>query len=99
MVQTSDGGYALAGSSRPLGFDPYGYPVLGDDQSLLVKLNSDGWLTWEKEYGGAGDDIAHSVIQTTDEGFVLAGYTDSFGYGGLDCWLIKRDPTGNVPSN
>jgi len=44
-----------------------------------------------KTYGGLGADFARSVVQTSDGGYALAGYTDSFGAGGYDFYLVKTD--------
>jgi hypothetical protein len=50
-----------------------------------------GALAWSKTYGGTGWDEAYSVVQTGDGGYALAGYTDSYGAGGADFWLVKTD--------
>lgn len=44
---------------------------------------------WNKTYGGADYDYAESIVETSDGGYVLAGYTESFGAGGYDAWLVK----------
>ncbi len=49
---------------------------------------------WGQTYGGTGSDVAYAVVQTSDEGYTLAGATDSFGSGGKDFWLVKTDATG-----
>jgi len=54
---------------------------------------------WAKAYGGNSWDSAfsvHSVRQTSDGGFIVAGYTDSFGAGSSDFWVLKLDADGNV---
>ncbi|MGP8216500.1 MAG: T9SS type A sorting domain-containing protein [Bacteroidia bacterium] len=88
MVQTNDGGYALAGVT-----DSYG---AGGDDAYLVKLDSAGNILWSKTIGGTGDDAAYSVIQTNDGGYALAGATTSFGAGGDDVYVIKLDSAGNL---
>ena len=88
MVQTSDGGYLLAGRTSSYG--------AGGWDIWLVKTDATGIKEWAKTYGGAGNDVAHSVIETGDGGYTIAGYTESFGAGGADFWLIKTDSTGVV---
>ncbi len=57
------------------------------------------WIQWTKTYGGTSNDYATSMIQTSDEGYVLAGTTRSFGAGLDDFWLIKTDAYGNQQWN
>ena len=85
-VQTEDGGYALAGSTYSFG--------AGGWDAWLVKTYADGTFQWGLTYGGAADDHGHCVIQTADGGYALAGYTDSFGSGGYDAWLVKTNVNG-----
>ena len=52
---------------------------------------------WAKAYGGNNGDSASSIQQTSDGGYIVAGYTKSFGAGILDFWVLKLDPTGSIP--
>lgn len=51
---------------------------------------------WAKTYGGIGNDYASSIQETSDGGYIVAGYTNSFGAGGLDFWILKLDGSGNI---
>ena len=88
VIQTSDGGYALAGWT-------YSYGA-GSCDFWLVKTDSVGGLQWNKTYGGSSIDNAYSVVQTGDGGYALAGRTYSFGAGLSDFWLVKTDASGNM---
>ena len=63
----------------------------------LVKTDSNGNLQWSNAFGGASSDAAYSVQQASDGGYLIAGYTDSFGAGDVDVYLIKTDLNGNCP--
>ncbi len=91
VVQTSDGGYAMAGSTTSYG--------AGSDDFWLVKTDSTGNALWSKTYGGTGVDYAVTVVQTGDGGYALAGTTRSFGAGDWDFWLVKTDVNGNMQWN
>jgi len=86
VVQTSDGGYAIAGTTG----DPPFFDI------WLVKTDATGNLQWDQTYGGAGDDGTFSVIQTIDDGYAVGGWTSTYGAGNGDFWLIKTDATGNI---
>ena len=62
---------------------------------LLAADNTPPETEWEKTFGGSNQDIAYSVQQTTDGGYIIAGWTDSYGAGGHDVLLIKTDADGN----
>jgi hypothetical protein len=85
LVQTSDGGYALAGETWSFG--------AGDSDFWLVKTDASGNIQWNQTYGGTNPDVAYALVQTSDGGYALAGGTGSFGTGG-DFWLVKTDANG-----
>ena len=86
--QTKDGGYILTGTTLTFG--------AGNRDVWILKLNDDGNVTWQKTYGGTGEDYASSLQQTTDEGFIVAGSTSSFGDEGSDLWLLKLNSIGDI---
>ena len=51
---------------------------------------------WAKSYGGTDSDVAYSIQQTSDGGYIVAGYTNSFGAGGGDLWVLKLDSGGDI---
>jgi hypothetical protein len=91
LLQTTDEGYALAGSTDSFGAGGYDF--------WLVKTDGLGNVEWNKTYGGAGADYARALVRTVDGGYALAGYTDSFGAGSYDFWLVKTDAFGGVQWN
>ncbi|PCH95279.1 MAG: hypothetical protein COB85_04680 [Bacteroidetes bacterium] len=87
-LQTSDGGYIVAGNSRYYG--PGGHDI------YIVKTNSTGDTLWTRAYGGSSSDYAYSIKQTVDNGYIVAGVTSSFGFGGNDCYAIRLDVNGDT---
>jgi uncharacterized delta-60 repeat protein len=87
-VQTTDGGYAVAGWSQSFG--------AGNGDFMVLRLASDGSLIWARTIGGGNADWAYSLVQTTDGGFAVAGLTYSFGSGGSDCFVIKLSSSGSL---
>jgi alpha-tubulin suppressor-like RCC1 family protein len=87
IQQTADGGYIVAGEMDTA--------TNGYGDAWLLKLNSTGAVEWEKTYGGSGYDYAQSVSKASDGGYVIAGYSDSYGGNG-DAFVLKLDVNGNV---
>jgi len=87
VQQTSDGGYILAGRT--------GAKSASRSDVLIIKADANGNEQWNSTYGGREHDSAHSVKQTSDGGYIIAGFTNSFGDGNSDVWLFKVDPNGN----
>lgn len=88
VQQTADGGYIVTGYTSSFG--------AGMNDLLLIKMDSNGTLQWTKTYGGTANDAGRSVKQTIDGGYIVAGYTSSFGTGYQDTYLLRTDGTGTV---
>ena len=89
--QTSDGGYIMAGYTNSFG--------AGQLDVYLIKTDLNGNLEWSQTFGGVGNDETFSVCETDDNGFIIAGSTQSFGLGSYDYWVIKTDNSGNIEWN
>ncbi len=88
VEQTSDGGYILCGSTYSFG--------KGDEDYYLIKTNSTGDTVWTKTYGGIKEDVANSVVQTSDGGYILTGTSKSLGDTLGDIFTIKTNSSGDT---
>jgi uncharacterized delta-60 repeat protein len=96
VKQTSDGGYVIAGQA-----DSFNSTLEDETDFWILKLDSGGSVDWQKAYGSNksgyyGGSYAYSVGQTSDGGFIVAGYTDAFGAGGGDFWVLRLRSNGSV---
>ena len=85
--QTADGGYIMTGVTGSFGW-------AGD--AWVLKLDAGGEIQWQKAYGGNSYDRATSIQQTADGGYIMGGYTSSFGKDNSDPWILKLDTEGII---
>jgi len=101
IIQTADGGFAVAGYTNSQDGDVSGIHSYETD-CWIVKLNENGAIDWQKCLGGRNYDEAYSIIQTADGGYTVAGFAGStFGdvsghIGGKDFWVVRLDATGTI---
>ena len=88
IEETNDKGFILAGYTQSFG--------TGSTDFFLIKVDSLGNEMWNRTYGGALEEEAHSVKQAIDGGYVIAGWTRSFGAGDYDMYIVKTDKDGNL---
>lgn len=86
---TTDGGFILAGETNSFGatgFDVY-----------VIKTDADGNVTWQNIYKIAGDQFGNSVVQDSDGGYVIAGYSnENLSSSANDVLILKLSSDGNV---
>ncbi len=87
VVEVSTGGFVVVGSTRSYG--------AGGRDTYLVRTDSSGNLLWNKSFGGASDDTGVDVKECSTGGFIIIGWTESFGAGGRDIWMIRTDSSGS----
>jgi hypothetical protein len=84
IVGSDDGGFVIAGSQQ----------LSGSADAHIYKLDTKGEVVWERSYGGQGTESAECIETTQDGGYILAGYTTSYGQGGYDVYLVRVDSEG-----
>ena len=81
--QTTDGGFLVAGYTRSFS--------QGENDAYLIKTDRSGELLWDYSFGGAQIDLANSCVQSSDGGYLITGYTYSFGDNTADIFLVKLE--------
>jgi hypothetical protein len=88
VLQTADGGYLAAGWTMSFG--------RGGSDVYLIRTDASGDTLWTGTYGGSSNDYSHSIAQTLDGNYVSVGWTNSFGAGSYDVYLLKTDASGDT---
>jgi hypothetical protein len=92
QYQSNTSAYALAG------IDEKGFIVAGDIctagnyDMLILRIDTMGFAYWMQSYGGDYSETAYDVEKTRDGGYIIVGYTESYGSGNKDIWLLKIAP-------
>ena len=101
IIETKNGEYLVVGNSFTK--DISEFPELnGASDILIIKLNSIGDIQWEKSIGGSYEEIAEEIKPTKDNGYIIAGYTNSIdgninkNYGNYDVWVVKINSIGEI---
>jgi hypothetical protein len=88
IIQTLNGGYAIVGQTNS-------FWALQND-IYISRTNNLAQPIWQKNIGGSLSDIGKSLVELSDSSFVITGYTNSYGNGGYDAYIVKTDKDGNV---
>jgi hypothetical protein len=100
IQQTIEGGYIVAGASKSIDGEVTGNH--GQNDYWILKLSGTGAIEWEQSYGGSGDDVATSIQQTSDSGYIVAGSSNSTdgdvtgNHGNEDIWVVKLSSSGSI---
>ncbi|KWT94959.1 hypothetical protein [Candidatus Magnetominusculus xianensis] len=90
--QTPDGGLIVAGQANNFNLDP----TSGSQNILLLKLDVSGTIQWQNAYGGPGIQTIYTIENTPEGGYIFAAYSESFGKGDQDVWIVKTDASGSI---
>ncbi|MCJ8288734.1 MAG: T9SS type A sorting domain-containing protein [Crocinitomicaceae bacterium] len=88
MIRTLDGNYVITGYTESFG--------AGQTDAFLLKVDNDGNILWVKSYGGLDGESINTVLQSSDEGYLISGKTHSFGSIDGDIYLVKTDGLGDT---
>lgn len=100
MSITDDAGFIVAGSAMSNDGDVSNN--YGQSDCWILKLDADGEIIWERNYGGTGTETAYAIKSTSDGGYLFAGATNSINgdvqgqHGYYDVWVVKTDSVGNI---
>ena len=88
IKQDTDTGYVVTGSSSSF--------ISSQADVYILKVDQLGNFEWSINYGGEGSDWGQSIAVTNDSTYAIAGYTNSFGAGGFDFYLLRLDENGQL---
>jgi hypothetical protein len=88
VKETPDSGFIIAGSTWSYGS--------GMSDAYYIKTDRNGDLVWERAHGGTQREQVNTVVVTTDNHYVSAGLTESFGPSAANMWLVKMDSDGDT---
>ena len=88
IKQTNDNGFIVVGSNKPMGS--------GYRKMWILKLDASGNIQWQETVGGTAESNASSVLQTGDNGYIVAGYAYFPGPIWNALSLIKLDSNGGI---
>ncbi|NNJ87904.1 MAG: hypothetical protein HKP53_00755 [Eudoraea sp.] len=109
IIETTDGGLFFTGflditSARADGYTDKSYSLTrhGVGEFWGTKLNAQGELEWRKYFGGTNNDRAHAVVTAHDQGYIMAGFSESDDFdisesrGSYDFWVVKIGDEGEL---
>jgi len=88
VIQTNSMEFIVIASTYSFGY--------GDEDILAIKLDINGNIIWSKTFGGNNEDRGFSLQQTSENGFIIGGSTQSFGAGQRDAYIIKINNNGEI---
>lgn len=88
IQQTTDGGHLIAGQTGSFG--------AGGNDFYILRTDAQGDTLWTRVHGGSATEYAFSIQQTTDGGYIVAGWTTSFGAGSWDFYVVRTGPFRRV---